>query len=61
MGLVYIIVYATFCILVAYAGRHVRIGFFGMLFLSVLLTPLAMAILVFLMELRRSSLKKKNK
>jgi len=61
MELVYIILYGAFCLLVAYAGKHVRIGFFGLLILSIFLTPLAVAILVFILEPRRSRIKKKGK
>lgn len=42
--------YIVFCLLVAYLGRNVSIGFWGILILGVLLTPLTPAILTLLFK-----------
>lgn len=42
--------YIVFCLLVAYLGRNVSIGFGGVLILGVLLTPLTPAILILLFK-----------
>ncbi len=55
MGILFLIVYLAFCILVAYAGRQARLGFFGILILSVLVTPLIAAILLVLFSPKRQA------
>lgn len=42
--------YIIFCFLVAYIGRDVKIGFWGVLVMSIFLTPLLMAILILLLR-----------
>lgn len=42
--------YITFCLIVAFLGRNVSIGFWGVLILGVLLTPLTPAILILLFK-----------
>lgn len=53
MGIVFILVYAIFCLLVAWAGRNSVMGFFGVLVLSIFVTPLLTAILLALFRQRR--------
>lgn len=53
MGLVFIVIYVTFCLLVAWAGKHTRLGFTGAFFLSMGLTPLFAAILLLLFGPKR--------
>jgi hypothetical protein len=48
MGIVFIIIYVTFSLLVAWAGRRATMGFFGVLALSLIVTPLVTAILLVL-------------
>jgi len=55
MGLVFIVIYVIFSLLVAWAGRHLRLGFFGAFCLSLLLTPLVAAILLLLFQPRKKS------
>ena len=43
-------IYLIFCFLVAYAGRDAFMGFIGIFFLSILITPLLTAILVILIR-----------
>lgn len=50
-------VYLAFCLLVAFSGRKVRIGFWGVLVLSILITPLIAAILIVIL---RPKLKEKD-
>jgi uncharacterized membrane protein YhaH (DUF805 family) len=38
------IIYAVLCVLVAFYGRGTRLGFWGVLLLSVLVTPLVVVI-----------------
>jgi len=40
------LLYAALCVLVALAGRHRKFGFWGYLFASLLLSPLAGTLLV---------------
>jgi hypothetical protein len=53
MSFILILVYLGFCVLVAYGGRASRVGFLGVLFLSVFFTPLLTAILVLLFQSRK--------
>ena len=45
---VFLCLYIFFCILVAYAGRGVALGFWGVLFVSICLTPLITAAFIVL-------------
>ncbi|MCO6487092.1 MAG: hypothetical protein J5I98_01680 [Phaeodactylibacter sp.] len=51
--LVAIIVYLFFCWLVAYGGRRTRLGFYGVLIVSILITPLVSAISIVLFQPRK--------
>lgn len=51
--LVAIFVYLLFCWLVAYGGKHTRLGFYGVLIVSILITPLVAAIFIVLFQPRR--------
>lgn len=53
MGLILLIIYLVFCWFVAYAGRRTRLGFFGLLILSVFITPLVAAIFMVLFQPQR--------
>ncbi|MCB0588287.1 MAG: hypothetical protein KDD06_23545 [Phaeodactylibacter sp.] len=53
MGIVFILVYAIFCLLVAWGGRNSVIGFFGVLVLSIFVTPLVTAVLLVVFRQRR--------
>ncbi|MCB0564412.1 MAG: hypothetical protein H6573_15255 [Lewinellaceae bacterium] len=53
MYIVSILVYAIFCLLVAWAGRYSVMGFFGVLVLSIFVTPLLTAILFVLFQQQR--------
>jgi hypothetical protein len=53
MSFILILVYLGFCILVAYGGRDSRVGFLGVLFLSVFFTPLLTAIMLLLFQTRK--------
>ena len=46
----YITVYVFFCILVALAARNVAIGFWGVLVLSIFITPILTTILVLILK-----------
>jgi len=61
MNIALIIIYVTFCLLVAYAGRNTRIGFFGVLIFSVFMTPLLVAILIVFFQPTKKKRKKKTK
>ena len=47
-----VVLYVVFCLLAGFAGSYRRMGFFGTFFLSLLLTPL---LVVLLLILTRSS------
>ena len=51
--LVVILIYLFFCWLVAYGGKHTRLGFYGVLIVSIFLTPLVVAIFIVLFQPRR--------
>ncbi|MCB9040570.1 MAG: hypothetical protein H6557_28420 [Lewinellaceae bacterium] len=51
--LVLIFIYLLLCWLVAFGGKHTRLGFYGVLIVSILLTPLAVAIFIVLFQPRR--------
>jgi hypothetical protein len=53
MQLLLLLAYVGLCLLVAYAGRDTKVGFWGLLLFSVLLTPLVTAILTVLFRPRR--------
>jgi hypothetical protein len=53
MQLLLLLAYAGLCLLVAYAGRDTKVGFWGLLLFSVLLTPLVTAVLTVLFRPRR--------
>jgi hypothetical protein len=53
MQLIFLLVYAGLSLLVAYAGRHTRVGFLGLLIFSLLLTPLVTAVLTVLFGSKR--------
>lgn len=42
-----VLVYIVLCIVVGFLGRRRRVGFWGFLFLSVLLTPLVPALFIY--------------
>jgi len=42
--------YITFCIIVAFLGRHVAVGFWGVFILCLFLTPFVPAILILLFK-----------
>lgn len=46
MGLIFLLFYLVFSLLVASAGRRTTIGFWGVLALCLIFTPLLMAILM---------------
>jgi len=50
MGFIFLIVYLTFCLLVAKAAKNTAIGFLGVLLASIFLTPLLTAIMVLLLR-----------
>jgi hypothetical protein len=43
-----VVLYVIFCLLAGFAGSYRRIGFFGTFFLSLLLTPLLVLLLLIL-------------
>ena len=45
---VFVAFYLTFCLIVAFLGRKVSIGFWGVLIMSIFLTPLLTAIFIVL-------------
>ena len=51
--LVLIFIYLLLCWLVAFGGKHTRLGFYGVLIVSILLTSLAVAIFIVLFQPRR--------
>ncbi len=59
IGSIILLIYLIFCVLVAYAGRQVAIGFWGVLVMSIFLTPLLTAILIVILR-PRSKKKKKD-
>ena len=61
MNIVFIVAYATFCLLVAFAGRRTRIGFFGVLIFSIFMTPLLVAILIVFFQPDPYKAKRKKK
>jgi len=56
MSLLFFLIYLGFSILVAYSGKKVIIGFWGLLFMCIFLTPLLTAILIVLLKPRREKL-----
>jgi len=56
----YIAVYVFFCVLVALAARNVAIGFWGVLVLSLLITPLLTVIFVLILKPKPKPKKKKR-
>jgi fucose permease len=53
MGGSLLLIYLFFCILVAIAGSNAKIGFWGVLFMSLFLTPLFTAILIVILRPRK--------
>lgn len=51
--IVVVFIYLVFCWLVAHAGRRTRLGFFGVLFVSIFITPLVAAIFMVLFQPQR--------
>jgi len=45
-----LLIYAFFCLLVAYVGRDAVVGFLGVLLFSIFATPLLAAILILLLR-----------
>ena len=52
MDVILIAIYLFFCWAVAYAGKNTRLGFWGVLLLSIFLTPLLIAIFIVLFQPR---------
>lgn len=50
MHIILLLFYISFCVLVAYAARNVTIGFWGVLLMSLFLTPLLTAILIIILR-----------
>jgi len=46
MGTLFCLFYFVFCLLVAYVGRNTSIGFWGILALCILFSPLLVAIVM---------------
>lgn len=61
MFVVLLSIYLTFCVLVAWSARNVAIGFWGVLILSIFLTPLLTAILAVIFSPQSKKKKKKKK
>lgn len=51
--LVVILIYLLFCWLVAYSGKYTRLGFYGVLIVSIFITPLVAAIFIVLFQPRK--------
>ena len=51
------IIYFIFCLLVAYVGRNVAVGFWGILVMSILFTPLLIALLSVLLKPKSNNVK----
>jgi len=56
----YIGVYVFFCVLVALAARNVAIGFWGVLVLSIFITPLLAAIFVLILKPKPKKKKRRD-
>ncbi len=55
-----VVLYILFCLLVSFLGRKTKIGFFGVLIASILITPLVVAILIVFFQGIGKKLKKKK-
>lgn len=60
MVLLFLIIYLGFCVLVANAAKRVAIGFWGVLVLSIILTPLVTAILAVIFKPRQEKSTRKK-
>ena len=57
---IFLIIYILFCLLVASAAKNVTIGFWGVLIMSIFLTPLLTAILVLILRPQPKEKKKRE-
>jgi hypothetical protein len=52
MPFLLLLAYVALCVVAGYAGRHTRVGFWGVFFISILITPPVAVLLMILFHPR---------